>query len=1560
MDSPRTPLQSDKGMKGFVQALNLKWRLSLPTGSWSPLPKTNVRTDEEVEAHKCIDCIRLLYFKDRMALERVVKNFEGVTQDTIPSDGWIHKPNQEQDTLPRRSMSSEDRQTDVPRPNHNSLMKRLLKFLESEAEPLRARMRSSSKIGTPLPRARTTTAGSSPPDQADLEGPTLLGQGTPLGPRCVTIATEHSEPVELNHSLASIPGPSQRLLGKTGETEPNYGRLGGDRSAHLRHSAEVCENLYSPLDVSLSAATTGKKLGAVGSQREHTHPNNFGSVPGESNCLEFTHLSRPKGLEDGRIEERKLWLYDKEKGRDDSEDEEYFTSQESPPSPSVDYESRQRAKARKRAEPSFRKIQDWVPVHVPSFPSQGLQKSPTSPAHSRKRVSVDSVEPRHRKSPRACPGERSPRSVKVSTFMAQDNRSIPFFQHRNHPGVPLFPSAPSANTSFTTSANNSFGASIFSDAGGDSKTTNSANTSFRSSPGGSSKHQYEPITKCHSHTEGAEMVADPDGAIVGSEDEAMAIGERGNEDVEMTLLAERGTLQSPNLSRPLRDMAVQSPTHVNSLVSTYGGRIASSTDAMNTSNRAKGSLIAPSIEEKLLGYSPFAQQMPKGLKRRPLRVRYEINRIALECGIPMNELAAKFPSIPGEYSEMWSWFRRTTQLQGKNLPEPSSNKAWESAGKHFDNVTLTGDLLFNHLKENPLPKDGPIFSFRLKPLKLESSCRLFRRLGNDRFIVISLPRMLSLPAHWKVDRAGFQEGVINWLVKGSHEFLGREWKAFYLKMKRGKPNLGAERDTSAADKWLVYFFAVDGCDFDEGTKPPKKGEAVGRHSRMTLSEMLEWFMPFEPNKDKTCCKAFARLALGEIKRIADEKSRTADDSGKFKVMNDGCARISKQAALAVAEMLCLDGNMPSAFQGRIAGAKGLWIVDITEDPYNDTFGDRGYWIEITDEQLKFRGNGHPTDPLPSDLHLPDDDAMTFEVNAWSKPLRAASLNFQLLPILECRGVPRQAIEKHLRDDLEFKVSDLMEALEDPVAFRKWIYDMGDTIEERVKNQGVQFQGGLPISSSERINWFLESGFSIKACAFLRELARNETKKYCDRLNEKMHIEVGQSTYAFCVPDPLGVLEEGEVHFGFSSTFTDPRSSFQDTLLHNRDVLVARLPAALPSDMQKVHAVFKPELRLLKDVIIFSTKGSMALAEKLSGGDYDGDRDFKNAPLPVKPKRLSEQLEYYGITQDKCQLMDLPLDPDERTLQFVLRGFNSSLEEGLMGACTNFHEKFCYQARSIKSPEAIALAILLGLLVDREKQGYTFTEENWREFRRKVSPTIPPKPAYKANDESIKTDHIIDYMVFDVAKPVVEKILTGFQERFPDPPTLDIDLVRLWKQEKEAARRDGKLRQALDNLVLEIDAVWNYWLSCSRDESSFPLRVWRTYSRFNEIMPKDIDHPMLQRWREDAIRSPYSHWNYLRASAAFHKYPKHKFVWWVAGRELGQLKALASSRCHMVVSPIHASYKPDASYVRRIKIGRMYGVDADAESVMGDQDTEKASDDFGESVFGYDDWLDEAL
>lgn len=67
----------------------------------------------------------------------------------------------------------------------------------------------------------------------------------------------------------------------------------------------------------------------------------------------------------------------------------------------------------------------------------------------------------------------------------------------------------------------------------------------------------------------------------------------------------------------------------------------------------------------------------------------------------------------------------------------------------------------------------------------------------------------------------------------------------------------------------------------------------------------------------------------------------------------------------------------------------------------------------------------------------------------------------------------------------------------------------------------------------------------------------------------MNIGIGKSTSALMIADPLAILEPNEIQLCFSSTFRDPKSRWEDFMLNDIDVLVARLPAWLPSDIQKV-------------------------------------------------------------------------------------------------------------------------------------------------------------------------------------------------------------------------------------------------------------------------------------------------------------------------------------------------------------------------------------------------------
>jgi len=58
-----------------------------------------------------------------------------------------------------------------------------------------------------------------------------------------------------------------------------------------------------------------------------------------------------------------------------------------------------------------------------------------------------------------------------------------------------------------------------------------------------------------------------------------------------------------------------------------------------------------------------------------------------------------------------------------------------------------------------------------------------------------------------------------------------------------------------------------------------------------------------------------------------------------------------------------------------------------------------------------------------------------------------------------------------------------------------------------------------------------------------------------------------------------------------------------------------------------------------------------------------------------------------------------------------------------------------------------------------------------------------------------------------------------------------------------------------------------------------------------------------------------------------------------GKELGEIKARSKDH-HTIVSAIHAAYKPDASYIKRIKSKRLFG---DAFEVVEEQDDPQAYD-----------------
>ena len=920
-----------------------------------------------------------------------------------------------------------------------------------------------------------------------------------------------------------------------------------------------------------------------------------------------------------------------------------------------------------------------------------------------------------------------------------------------------------------------------------------------------------------------------------------------------------------------------------------------------------------------------------------------------------------------QYGKIWSVLAGYLDKSGKRMPERSSLEAWKAADGDFERVSLTGDLKFSTSPTEPLLR------FQLKPLKLEYSFRLKRKYSGHRFLQVDMPGVSprELPEFLKRNEEPARERIITWLTSTRFHLLGRQWRPFYSKP-QGATSVSrkAAKFNFNEPRLKIFLFAEEGFGLIERGSNAFTNDNGTKSTATTVEQMIQWLIDVPNHQEEKCLKLYSRIALGvsltrptylfELANIVrthdayadkpavralskDEKSSNGKKSANISaVMNDGCARISKLAARHVADLLGLQGQpTPSAFQGRLGGAKGVWFVDTLDERPDKA------WIEVTDSQLKYEWHR-------SDTFYCDKERRKFEVSSWSTPLSSARLNFQLMPILVNRGVSPHFLKEYLEADITTRSSRAEAAVDSARSTACWNQESAPLISRRKVDGSIDWQGGQPRMLCDQISLMVESGFTPLESKYLFELLYKSVEAYVTRIEERMNIGVSCSSYVLCIADPLAVLNEDEVHLGFSTSFTGEVREQQNTekgpqlwsntLLHEEDILVARSPAHLPSDIQRVRAVFKPELASLKDVIIFPSKGKQALADKLSGGDYDGDRvwvcwdpglveRFCNAKVPVPTSP-----EVYGMKRDTTTVKDLGHNASAKMVQ---KGLCFAFQTPMLGQATGYLEKLNYGrwpqlgSRAVDCADATEIAQMLGHLVDAAKGGLSFTEANFMEYlKSRGLKTRLPLPAYKHGEEPKNICHPID-VARAQGKKIREKVLREMTNKLNEKVSSGDRTIQevFWAEDKEA-RTDATLRRAHEDLRARLqEKIRDYWQQHAgmfEDEHSeqregamsFGTLVDNVRHRFVDLGPLDVDHPLVRRWKREhesstTHPSPASSWVRLKATMLFCMTPGSKLPWYAAMRELCAVKAMASEAPTVVVKQLHDVMKVDTKLVRRL-------------------------------------------
>lgn len=657
-------------------------------------------------------------------------------------------------------------------------------------------------------------------------------------------------------------------------------------------------------------------------------------------------------------------------------------------------------------------------------------------------------------------------------------------------------------------------------------------------------------------------------------------------------------------------------------------------------------------------------------------------------------------------------------------------------------------------------------------------------------------------------------------------------------------------------------------------------------------------------------------------------------------MNDGIGRISHSLLREVRDTMGLD-FLPTAIQARIGCAKGLWMLESIPLPSDER------WIEIYPSQKKW------------DCNWSDPAHRTLEVVSVSSYRGPATLNLQFIPILEEQAINRELmrttichrIDQHLRNDLDHGKA----AMETPELFRKWIHDTSYTTFGDSQDGMSWFVGGLPTDWPGTMSFLADGGFEPKTLKFLNTMMFKHQMQRWKQMETKLHIKIARSTSALMTIDFQGILAPNEVQLCFSPAFDDGEQSLDD--LSGFDVLVARSPAHLPSDIQKVKAVFKPELRHFKNVIIFSSLGDESLASKLSGGDYDGDKawvcwdpdivdNFENAD---KASKVSFE-EYFRSNTQKTGILASRYGKPHYLDALLEEAFNFHLSPSFMGICTSYKESLAYEEGSVGNERIVRLSMLLSELVDQEKSGFEFDDNVWYRIRKTMcgGKMFPKAPAYKSDGLAAlpTSSHIIDVLQHFTH----ERIKNGLQEFSkycigfgigPDKPvltTFDADLVSYWNEfEKEAEQNTSRfdpsspwLKDFRSSLVERIDECWSYWGKMMSGKGDYLTKTIPVYEQWRDISPNvRYDSPvatMMTSSFKDGIyySKGLGQWDLLKASLTFKRHHRRPwFVWQMAGRQLQFIKACTVRGENDLLTPIpvvsrmYRVLRPDARRIERV-------------------------------------------
>ena len=233
----------------------------------------------------------------------------------------------------------------------------------------------------------------------------------------------------------------------------------------------------------------------------------------------------------------------------------------------------------------------------------------------------------------------------------------------------------------------------------------------------------------------------------------------------------------------------------------------------------------------------------------------------------------------------------------------------------------------------------------------------------------------------------------------------------------------------------------------------------------------------------------------------------------------------------------------------------------------------------------------------------------------------------------------------------------------------------------------------------------------------------------------------------------------------------------------------------------------------------------------------------------------------------------------------------------------------------------AFADLHDLLVDFSKMGYTFTEDEWRNFLA-TNPRITHKSSEKPLHKRLLGGESVEDIRSSVPKSAVDRIL--LQTVIPAADAIVAEVQDLWNKESikdEALSRPLRAVHQLAevefnyhddlNLLVEeirkIHSTWNLKIHGNTDNTKLVACIEECHNAFRSLMPTTVFWNLHQEMQILLSPSPTA-WDLLKASVAYDEYPDGAFAFRMVGKELGFLKAWSIEGARTISPLFYTSMK----------------------------------------------------